>query len=177
MKKILIALIATIFLLTSLALGAPSDSPQISGDKFAEVTGFPGNLPDGWTFSKLNNTNYDIQNPHDSKLSIRVMEITNPRFQNSSPNEILEAFVANLEATGPEFTLILKGPFDLPNPSISKGAFALHSSWINSKDAYHMMEFIQFKGKTYGMFSGHPLRKELTNHRIAFQKAIFKLAY
>ena len=59
MKKILIALIATIFLLTSLALGAPSDSPQISGDKFAEVTGFPGNLPDGWTFSKLNNTNYE----------------------------------------------------------------------------------------------------------------------
>ena len=60
MKKILTALIATLLLLTSLALAAPSNAPQISGDKFAEITGFPGNLPEGWTFSKDNETKYNI---------------------------------------------------------------------------------------------------------------------
>ena len=60
MKKILTSLIAILLLLTSLALGAPTDPPQISGDKFAEITGFPGNLPEGWTFSIETNHGYKI---------------------------------------------------------------------------------------------------------------------
>ncbi len=155
MKKIITGVILALFLLTAGALGATQPA-----EDFKKVSGFPGNLPSGWSFSKESTNGYKIFVPESADTIVGMVLIDDQEMQGLSSEQARDKFLSAMNLSSDQSANLVKYNSSYGSYGSTKGAGLQIYNVTSQTKSYSDIEFIVHKKKLYMAIVAHPTDQE-----------------
>lgn len=166
MKKIFVGLLFFVLLFNAIAFGAPQPA-----DEFQKTSGFPNNLPSGWSFTKESDRGYKIYIPDSSDSLVGIAMVPDKEMQGLTPEQAREKFLSAMKLPKQQSSTFTK--FKSTYGTAKSAGICLYGMDY-TQGPFTDMEFIVHDKKLYVVLVSHPTNKvEVEKNRKTLLNTIF----